>query len=92
MIKSFRCKETQAVFEGREPRRFKAIGSVAERKLQMLDVAKTIEDLRCPPGNRLEALKGGRRGQWSIRINEQWRLCFCFADGEATEVEIVDYH
>jgi proteic killer suppression protein len=92
MIKSFRCKETQALFEGRAPRRFKTLVAVAERKLQMLDVAKTIADLRCPPGNRVEALKGDRRGQWSIRINEQWRLCFGFADGEATEVEIVDYH
>jgi proteic killer suppression protein len=92
MIKSFRCKETQALFEGGAPRRFKAIAVVAERKLQILDVAKGIDDLRCPPGNRLEALQGDRRGQWSIRINEQWRLCFRFADGEATDVEIVDYH
>lgn len=92
MIKSLRCKETQALFEGRGPRRFKAIAAVAERKLQMLDVAKTIDDLRCLPGNRLEAVKGDRQGQWSIRINEQWRLCFRFADGEATDVEIVDYH
>lgn len=92
MIKSFRCKETQALFEGRAPRRLKAIATVAERKLQMLDVAKTIDDLRSPPGNRLEALKGDRRGQWSIRINDQWRLCFRFAEGEALDVEIVDYH
>ena len=92
MIKTFRGKETQALFEGRPARRFKSIAFVAERKLQMLDAAKAIEDLRRPPGNRLEALKGDRRGQWSIRINDQWRICFRFEQGEAWEVEIVDYH
>jgi len=92
MIKSFRCKETQAIFENRLPKRFMSIASVAERKLQMLDSAKTISDLRSPPGNRLEALKGGRKGGWSIRINDQWRVCFRFEAGDAFEVEIVDYH
>jgi proteic killer suppression protein len=92
VIKSFRCKDTQALFEGRAPRRFKAIATVAERKLQMLDAAKALEDLRSPPGNRLEALKGNRQGQWSIRVNNQWRVCFRFKDGEALDVEIVDYH
>lgn len=92
MITSFRCKDTQAVFEGRCPRRFKAFAVVAERKLQMLDDAHGIEDLRVPPGNRLEALQGGRKGQWSIRIDDQWRLCFRFADGNALDVEIIDYH
>lgn len=92
MIQSFRCKNTKALFEGRCPRQFRAFATVAERKLQMLDDACAIEDLRSPPGNRLEALHGDRKGQWSIRINDQWRLCFCFEDGSALDVEIVDYH
>lgn len=92
MIKSFRCKDTQALFEGRCPRRFKAIATVAERKLQMLDDAYGIEDLRVPPGNRLEALRGNHKGRWSIRVNDQWRLCFRFEDGNALDAEIVDYH
>ena len=92
MIKSFHCKDTQALFEGKCPRRFKAIATVAERKLQMLDNACALEDLRTPPGNRFEALHGDRKGFWSIRINDQWRLCFRFANSEAFDVEIVDYH
>ena len=92
MIKTFRCKATQALFEGKCPRKFKAFQSVAERKLQMLDEAYSVEDLRAPPGNRLEALRGDRKGQWSIRINDQWRICFCFEEGKALDVEIVDYH
>jgi len=92
MIKSFRCRHTQALFEGKRPRRFGAIAAVAERKLQMLDDAYALQDLRVPPGNRLEALRGSREGQWSIRINDQWRLCFRFEDGNALDVEIVDYH
>jgi len=92
MIKSFHCKDTQALFEGKCPRRFKAIARAAERKLQMLDNAWSLEDLRSPPGNRLEALRGSRKGLWSIRINDQWRLCFRFVDNEAFDVEIVDYH
>ena len=91
MIKSFRSKDTQALFEGQSPHRFQAIASVAERKLQMLDSARGIEDLRSPPGNRLEALKGNRQGQWSIRVNDQWRVCFRFESGEAL-VEMVDYN
>ena len=79
-------------FEGRQTRRFNAIMAVIERKLQMLDVAKSIEDLKCPPGNHWEALKGNRRGQYSIRINDQWRNCFRYEDGEALDVEIVYYH
>ena len=73
-------------------RRFKAFLVIAERKLQMLDSAKSIDDLRSPPGNRLEALKGDRRGQWSKRINDQWRVCFRFEEGDVFDVEIVDYH
>lgn len=92
MIKTFRCKDTQALFEGKCPRRFKAIAAVAERKLQMLDDAYALADLRVPPGNRLEALRGDRNGQWSIRVNDQWRVCFRFEDGDAFDVEIVDYH
>jgi proteic killer suppression protein len=92
MIKSFSCRDTQALFEGRAPRRFRAIARVAERKLQMLDSACAPEDLRAPPGNRLEALRGDRKGEWSIRINDQWRVCFRFSGGDAFDVAIVDYH
>jgi toxin HigB-1 len=92
MICSFRCKQTEALYQGESPGRFRAIQAVAERKLQMLDVARRIADLRVPPGNRLEALKGDRQGHWSIRINDQWRLCFRFEDGNAFDVEVVDYH
>ena len=92
MIKTFRCKDTQALFEGKCPRGFKAFVTVAERKLQMLNDAYSLEDLRVPPGNRLEALRGNRKGQWSIRINDQWRVCFQFEDGNAFDVEIIDYH
>lgn len=92
MIKTFHCRDTQALFEGKCPRKFKAFATVAERKLQMLDDAYSLEDLRVPPGNRLEALRGDRKGQWSIRINDQWRVCFRFEDGNALDVEIIDYH
>ena len=80
------------MFEDKCHRRFKAIVTVAEGKLQVLDDAYALEDLRVPPGKRLEALHGSRKGQWSIRINDQWRLCFRFEDGNAFDVEIVDYH
>jgi proteic killer suppression protein len=92
VIQSFRCKHTEALFEGGHPRRFRAIEAVATRKLSMLDAARTLEFLRSPPGNRLEALKGDRAGQWSIRINDQWRLCFVWTAAGPTDVEIVDYH
>lgn len=85
MIQSFRCKDTQALYEGRHPRRFRAVAAVAVRKLELLDVAQTLAFLRSPPGNRLEALKGDRAGQYSIRINGQWRLCFVWADTGPTE-------
>jgi len=92
MIKTLHCRDTQALFEGKCPRKFKAFANVAERKLQMLDDAYSLEDLRVPPGNRLEALRGDRKGQWSIRINDQWRVCFRFEEGNALDAEIVDYH
>lgn len=92
MIKTFKCSETQSLFEGRRPARFVNIAAVAERKLQQLDSAETLGALRSPPGNRLEALAGDRAGQWSIRVNDQWRVCFRFEDGNAFDVEIVDYH
>jgi len=92
MITSFRCKDTETLFSGGNPKRFRAIRAQAERKLTMIDAAATIEFLRSPPGNHLEQLRGDRRGQWSIRINSQWRICFKFSDGNANDVEIVDYH
>lgn len=92
MIRRFRCKDTQALFEGGHPKRFRAIETVATRKLAMLDAAKTLDFMRSPPGNRLEALRGDRAGQWSVRINDQWRLCFVWTDSGPDQVEIVDYH
>lgn len=92
MIKSFRCAGTQALYEGERTTRFGSFRAVAERKLQMLDSARTLDFLRSPPGNRLEALKGNRVGQHSIRINDQWRVCFVWTDQGPQNVEIVDYH
>ena len=92
MIQSFKSAATQALFAGSSSPRFVNIRTVAERKLQMLHRAAGIEDLRIPPQNRLEKLKGNRKGTWSIRINDQWRVCFLFKDGHAFDVEIVDYH
>ena len=92
MIQSFKCKETQALYEGKSPRKFKAFIPVAERKLAQLEAAQTLDFLKAPPGNRLEALKGDRKGQHSIRINDQWRICFVWSGVGPTDVEIVDYH
>ncbi|MBU2765725.1 type II toxin-antitoxin system RelE/ParE family toxin [Acidithiobacillus ferrivorans] len=92
MIKSFRCKDTQSLYEGGSPRRFQGIRPQAERKLLMMDSAKDLKDLKSPPGNSLEKLSGDRKDQWSIRINDQWRICFDWRDGDAYDVEIVDYH
>jgi proteic killer suppression protein len=93
MIKTFKDRETQGIWEGRRSRRLpNNIQRVARRKLRMLNNARTLDDLRVPPANRLEALKGKRKGQHSIRINDQWRICFVWSNGDADKVEIVDYH
>jgi toxin HigB-1 len=92
VIKSFRCADTQAFYETGKSRRFGSIAKVATRKLTQLDAAATLEFLRSPPGNRLEALVGDRKGQHSIRINDQWRICFRWAKAGPEGVEIVDYH
>ncbi|MCL2162139.1 MAG: type II toxin-antitoxin system RelE/ParE family toxin [Betaproteobacteria bacterium] len=92
MIQSFKCQITHSLFAGQSAPRFANFRHVAERKLQMLHRAVLLEDLRIPPNNRLEALKGDRKGQHSIRINDQWRVCFVWREGHAWNVEIVDYH
>ena len=92
MIQSFRCKDTLALYAGKHSRRFKALARVAERKLAQLDAAQTLAFLRAPPGNHLEALKDDRKGQHSIRINDQWRICFVWTEFGPAEIEIVDYH
>jgi proteic killer suppression protein len=92
MIRSFRCADTAALAKGSRVRRFVNIEAVARRRLRQLEIASRLEDLRVPPGNRLEALKGRRSGQYSIRVNDQWRVCFRWSDAGADDVEIVDYH
>ena len=93
MIKTFADKRTAAIFEGFQVRKLpNEIQGAARRKLKQIDSAATLESLRVPPGNRLEQLKGDRAGQWSIRINDQWRICFEWAGGDAVSVEIADDH
>jgi len=92
MIRSFADRDAEALFHDRAVRRFVAIERAIRRKLLLLDAAGKLDDLRVPPGNRLEALRGDRTGQYSIRINDQWRICFRWREGEAHDVEIVDYH
>ena len=92
MIRSFRCRDTQALFERGNSRRFNSIARIAIRKLAQLDAAETLDFLRAPPGNRLESLKGDRKGQHSIRVNDQFRICFHWTADGPEQVEIVDYH
>jgi proteic killer suppression protein len=92
VIKAFKCAETEALAKGLQVRRLATIATVARRKLRQLEIAGQLNDLRVPPGNRLEALKGDRTGQHSIRINDQFRLCFRWTDTGAEDVEIGDYH
>ena len=92
MIKSFRCSETKALFDRNRVRRFVNIEAAARRKLEQLNQAGQLEDLRVPPGNRLEALKRDRSGQHSIRVNDQFRVCFRWSEDGPEDVEIVDYH
>jgi toxin HigB-1 len=92
VITSFKCRDTEALFHGKRVARFANIAEAAMRKLQQIEAAETVDDLRVPPGNRLELLKGNRAGQYSIRINDQWRICFRFTGSHASGVEIVDYH
>ena len=93
MIVSFRDRETEKVWNGLKSRRLPGdIQAVALRKLRLINAANRIDDLKVPPGNRLESLKADRAGQWSIRINDQWRICFRWTEGGAEDVEIVDYH
>ena len=92
MIRSFKDTEAEALFSGRFSRRLQHVARVAQRKLQQLHAARALRDLAAFPGNRLEALAGKRRGQHSIRVNDQYRICFVWHDGDADDVEIVDYH
>lgn len=92
VIVSFADRDAEALAGGRRVRRYLAIEKVARRKLRQLEIASSLEDLRVPPGNRLEALKGSRKGQMSIRINDQWRVCFTWTTAGPADVEIADYH
>ena len=93
MIKTFKCKETQKIFHRQYSKKLpREIQKVAFRKLRMIDRSITLNDLKVPPANKLEKLSGGRKGQYSIRINDQWRICFKWIDNNALEVEITDYH
>ncbi len=92
MIKAFKCKNTEKLFNDLGVKKFRSISKIARVKLEVLNAAVSLNSLRVPPGNRLEKLKGNRKGQHSIRINDKWRICFVWKDENATEVEIVDYH
>jgi proteic killer suppression protein len=92
MIKSFKCPYTEALSKGVHVKRFVNIAAISRRKIRQLEIAGNLGDLKIPPGNRLEALKGDRAGQYSIRINQQWRVCFRWTEAGAEDVEIVDYH
>ncbi len=92
MIRSFKCPETESLANGDRVKRFANIEAVARRKLRQLEISTRLEDLKVPPGNRLEALKGSRTSQYSIRINDQWRVCFRWTAAGAEDVEIIDYH
>jgi len=92
VIKTFRSKETEQLHARQQVKRFRAFERIAQRKLRQVDIATELRDLASPPGNHLEALKGDRKGRHSIRINDQWRICFSWRDGNAFDVEIVDYH
>ena len=93
MIKNFRSRETEKIWNGVRSKHLpQDIQQIARRKLRMLNNARSLHDVRVPPANRLEALKGSRSGQHSIRVNDQWRICFVWMDGDAENVEIVDYH
>jgi proteic killer suppression protein len=92
MIRSFKCADTESLAKGFRVKRFVNIEAVARRKLRQLEIAARLDDLKVPPGNRLEALKGRRAHQYSIRINDQWRICFRWTAAGAEDVEIIDYH
>ena len=92
MIKSFKCKDTEKLFDDLSVRRFRAISRVARIKLEVLNAAVSLNSLKIPPGNRLEQLKGNRKGIYRIRINDQWRICFAWKEENAHDIEIVDYH
>ena len=93
MIKSFKCRDTEKIFQRLRSKRFSSdIHRTGLKRLLLLDAAVTLEDLKIPPANRLEALRGERKGQYSIRVNDQWRICFEWQNGNAFNIEIVDYH
>jgi len=93
VIRTFASKETEKIFHRQPVQKFSAdLRRVAQRKLLLLDAAEQLDDLRVPPGNRLEKLAGDRKGQYSVRVNDQWRICFRWSEGDAYDVEIVDYH
>ena len=92
MIKNFKCKDTEKLFNDFNVKKFRSISKIARIKLELLNATVSLNSLRIPPGNRLEQLKGDRKGQHSVRINNQWRICFIWRDDDAYDVEIVDYH